>query len=114
MTCFADPGTVTAATVTLHTAAYPFDPLLFPPGRRCASMRLIAPARSKFCRVTNRRVARFDHYCIWMNNAIGERNYRYFLLFLFSHVALCAYGAALMLAILAGEARCLSCRHSGP
>ena len=105
LTCFSDPGTITADNVALHAAAHAHDRLLFPPGKRCASMRLPAPARSKFCRVTNRRVGRFDHYCIWMNNAIGENNYRYFLAFLAWHALLCAYGAALMLAIIAGEAR---------
>jgi hypothetical protein len=94
---------VTAANVARHAAAYPFDGLLYEP-RRCPTMRLISPARSKFCRVTNRRVARFDHFCGWMNNSIGENNYRFFLAFLAWHVLLCLYGAGLMFAILAGEA----------
>ena len=111
LTCFSDPGTVTAANVDVHLAAQPFDGALYAP-KRCPTMRLTAPARSKFCRVTNRRVARFDHYCGWMNNAIGENNYRFFLGFLAWHVVLCAYGAGLMIAILFGEARARdgSCR----
>jgi palmitoyltransferase len=104
LTCFSDPGTITAANVDRHTAAFAFDGLLYAP-RRCPTMRFTAPARSKFCRVTNRRVARFDHFCGWMNNAIGENNYRFFLGFLAWHALLCAYGAGLMTAILMGEAR---------
>ena len=115
LTCFSDPGTVTAASLARHGSTYAFDGLLYAP-RRCVTMRLPAPARSKFCRVTNRRVARFDHFCVWMNNAVGENNYRYFLGFLLTHVVLCAYGAGLMFAILVGEARAHAqrSRHAPP
>jgi hypothetical protein len=71
-TCFSDPGTVTAANVEEHLAKYPFDGLLYTP-KRCRTMRITCPARSKFSAVTNRRVARFDHFCGWMNNDIGAR-----------------------------------------
>ena len=70
LTCFSDPGTVTAANVDAHLAAYAFDDFLYTP-KRCPTMRLTCPPRSKFSRVTNRRVARFDHFCAWMNNDIG-------------------------------------------
>ena len=104
LTCFSDPGTVHAGNVDRHLDSYAYDGLLYAP-KRCPTMRLQAPARSKFCRVTNRRVARFDHFCSWMNNSVGENNYRFFLGFLLWHVVLCAYGATLMIAIIAGEAR---------
>ena len=109
LTCFSDPGTVHAGNVDRHLESFAYDGLMYAP-KRCPTMRLQAPARSKFCRVTNRRVARFDHFCSWMNNAIGENNYRYFLGFLLWHVVLCAYGATLMIAIIAGEARIYAAR----
>jgi len=31
-------------------------------------------------------VARFDHYCIWLNNSIGFGNHRTFMLFLLAHL----------------------------
>jgi DHHC palmitoyltransferase len=42
-------------------------------------------------------VARMDHYCVWLNNAIGYRNHRTFVLFLLMHVATCVLFAALII-----------------
>jgi len=103
LTSFSDPGTVTAANVEAHLRAFAHDGQLYRP-KQCSTLRLPVPARSKFCRVTNRRVARFDHFCGWMNNTIGENNLRFFLAFLLWHAALCFYGVYLVVAILAGEA----------
>lgn len=60
-------------------------------------------ARSKYDRFTNRHVARFDHYCGWVHNTIGEENYRYFLIFLFTHVGMCIYGTVITWSLFVGE-----------
>ncbi|TIB63112.1 hypothetical protein E3P77_03643 [Wallemia ichthyophaga] len=44
------------------------------------------PLRSKYDRVTNKLVARFDHYCPWVWNAIGSNNHRQFICFLVSMI----------------------------
>ena len=38
------------------------------------------PPRSHYCHVTNRLVLNMDHYCPWVFNTVGYRNYRYFVL----------------------------------
>jgi palmitoyltransferase len=47
-------------------------------------------------------VERFDHHCIWINQCVGLRNYKYFLAFLFLHAWLCTYGLFVGIAILCG------------
>ena len=45
--------------------------------------------RAKMCRQTENCVEDFDHYCPWVGNAVGRRNYRYFVGFLVSVTGLC-------------------------
>ncbi|CAN6627334.1 palmitoyltransferase Akr1p [Trichomonascus vanleenenianus] len=39
------------------------------------------PLRSKYDRSSKKVVAKFDHYCPWVNNVIGARNHRIFLIY---------------------------------
>eukprot|EP00315_Gephyrocapsa_oceanica_P032215 CAMPEP_0185413650 /NCGR_PEP_ID=MMETSP1365-20130426/5174_1 /TAXON_ID=38817 /ORGANISM="Gephyrocapsa oceanica, Strain RCC1303" /LENGTH=388 /DNA_ID=CAMNT_0028016531 /DNA_START=35 /DNA_END=1201 /DNA_ORIENTATION=- len=96
---FSDPGTITPAN--LHRfSREPFDGVLYRP-KMCPSCMLPRPARSKHCSICNKCVSRFDHHCPWINTCVGERNYRWFLLFLLYHAMLCFYSAFLHGTILA-------------
>jgi palmitoyltransferase ZDHHC4 len=48
--------------------------------------------RSKHDAITDVVVARFDHFCPWLNNPVGERNYRWFIAFLIMTNATLWYG----------------------
>lgn len=86
-------------TVAKH-AHYPYDNVIFLPYKVCHTARLRKVARSKYCTTTKCHVARFDHYCPWINNAVGEENYRVFLVFLFCHTVLLCYGSSCIYFIL--------------
>ena len=100
--CWSDPGVINASNLEAHYRAHPFDGVLYRP-KECPTLGVTVPARSKFCNTTKRRVAKFDHYCGWFNNVIGENNLRHFIVFLAVHVALCAYVAYLSTAVVYGE-----------
>lgn len=57
----------------------------------CRTCGVDRPARSKHSKIGGHCVRRFDHYCPWLANDIGERNLRWFHLFVLTHAALCLY-----------------------
>ncbi|KAJ1410896.1 DHHC palmitoyltransferase-domain-containing protein [Ochromonadaceae sp. CCMP2298] len=59
-----------------------------PPHRYCPSSLVRKPVRSKYCVRRRCVVARFDHFCGWLNTTIGFRNHRTFVVFLVSHLLL--------------------------
>ena len=39
---------------------------------------------TKHCKTCNKCVSNYDHHCMWLNNCIGGKNYRYFIKFIVS------------------------------
>lgn len=99
--CHVGPGIVTERTIPLYDH-YKYDDILYT-NKLCPTLKIRKIARSKYDRFSHRHVPRFDHFCGWLNQAVGERNYRWFLLFLVVHVAMCVYGTWAMATVLYGE-----------
>ncbi|XP_017283274.1 palmitoyltransferase ZDHHC12-A [Kryptolebias marmoratus] len=50
--------------------------------RRCGFCQLQQPMRAKHCQSCKHCVRRFDHHCPWIGNCVGERNHRWFVVYL--------------------------------
>ena len=104
LACTVSPGIITAENLDDYAYNYMPEKYLYPAGRVCPTAKFVKPARSKFCRLMGAHVARFDHFCPWLNQSVGMENYRYFLAFLFAHCLLLTYGAVGMTGLLASDA----------
>ena len=45
----------------------------------CTEYMVKRPLRSKYDRFSKKLIAKFDHYCPWVNNAIGSLNHKVFI-----------------------------------
>lgn len=116
----ADPGVLpprrTAVTAAVTAAgdgdvsprlSSPFDApaaYLKAPGATlqfCDTCAIYRPARASHCSQCNVCVARLDHHCVWLNNCVGERNYKSFLVYINAVMALVCATLALSGAVLA-------------
>ena len=99
--CTVSPGLITK-TDKEALKRFPYDNFVYTKGNECKTCLIDKPARSKHCRMCDQCVERFDHHCIWVNQCIGLRNYKFFLMFLFFHAWLCTYGVVAGVQILRG------------
>lgn len=94
--CSTDPGYMRKTTpkdqLERAMKRYEFDNMLFSSDSWCETCDIPKPARSKHCSMCGCCCEKFDHHCVWINACVGLHNYKYFILFLFLHCAICIYG----------------------
>ena len=62
----------------------------------CHTCELFRPPRASHCHYCDNCVEEYDHHCPWLSNCIGRRNYRSFVLFIFSVALFALYSTIFM------------------
>ncbi|KAL2831213.1 DHHC palmitoyltransferase-domain-containing protein [Aspergillus cavernicola] len=67
------------------------------PVKYCKTCSIWRPPRCYHCRVCDNCIETLDHHCVWLNNCVGRRNYRYFFAFVSASTLLALFllGASL-------------------
>lgn len=85
-TMFMDPGFLFSSTdnsVILKNIKDLIELGKFDTNHFCVHSYIRKPLRSKYSRLNNFLVAKFDHYCPWVYNEIGVRNHKVFITYVY-------------------------------
>jgi hypothetical protein len=59
--------------------------------RYCNKCQMFKPDRTHHCKICGRCNLKMDHHCPWVNNCIGYRNHKFFILFIVYALACCIF-----------------------
>ncbi len=107
-----DPGYITDDNVELYEKSFEYDGFMFVK-HDCSTCKTPKPARSKHCGMCNKCIAKFDHHCPWINVCVGEKNHRWFLLFVGSttyYLLYASWGLASILLFIVEASRIWSAK----
>lgn len=99
LTSCSDPGVIRLQPLGMrHVSARPPPHEVLVKGvpvalKYCAVCDFRRPPRASHCRETDRCIDKWDHYCPWVGNAVGRRNYPYFVCFIVTTCALATHSA---------------------
>ena len=100
--CTEGPGIINNHNINCFNY-HKYDNLMYVNNNICKTCNIIKPSRSKHCNLCGYCVPIFDHHCVWLNQCIGELNYKYFLLFLIIHVIFFTYGSYVIGGVIISE-----------
>lgn len=66
----------------------------------CHTCEIFRPPRSSHCHSCDNCVEEFDHHCPWVSNCVGRRNYRSFVLFVFSSAMASLYNSIFLIVFI--------------
>ena len=100
--CTTDPGTITTKNVDIYKKKYSefFKTGIYLEKNPCRTCKFDKPPRSKHCSLCDKCISKLDHHCVWIKGCVGEKNYKYFLLFITTHSLMCFYGFFLIIDII--------------
>lgn len=87
-------GSLGGSTSTGHGRIDKSDPRRVRYCRKCQRWK---PERTHHCSICGRCVLKMDHHCVWVANCVGERNYKFFFLFLAYTLLLCGLSCLALL-----------------
>eukprot|EP01125_Pyxidicula_operculata_P008927 TRINITY_DN2950_c0_g1_i1.p1 TRINITY_DN2950_c0_g1~~TRINITY_DN2950_c0_g1_i1.p1 ORF type:complete len:237 (-),score=-1.29 TRINITY_DN2950_c0_g1_i1:341-1051(-) len=88
-TAFSDPGIIPRCSVPVPDKEKKDIEVIGSNGEPymssfCQTCNIRKPRRAHHCRICNNCILNFDHHCPWVGNCVGRRNYKFFVMFLFS------------------------------